>query len=116
MSVIAIVAVGIVAALHAFFAYIEMFKWVEKGRAIVPDFDDDMLMKTIPMAANQGLYNLFLVAGLIWSLFPSNVAIATCFLLFVIVAGIFGGITIGRKLFFIQAMPALIALGLLHFT
>ena len=68
------------------------------------------------LAANQGLYNGFLAAGLIWglSLGSAGFAVKTFFLACVLVAGIFGGLTAGRKILWIQALPALIALLLLH--
>ena len=114
MSPIAIIAIGIVTALHTFFAYIEMAKWEEKGHRILPDADEEFLRRTKPMAANQGLYNLFLVVGLIWSVIAKDPALALCFLLFVVVAGVFGGMTISRKLFFVQALPAILAIATLY--
>jgi putative membrane protein len=70
------------------------------------------------LAANQGLYNGFLAAGLIWglSLGSGGLAVKTFFLICVIVAGIYGGYSVNRKIFFVQAIPAVITLGVLHFS
>ena len=75
-----------------------------------------MLKRTKPMASNQGLYNLFLVAGLLWAVFAKDSSIALCFLLFVLIAGVFGGITLNRKPIIAQAVPAAIAIAVLYLS
>ena len=110
MSKPAIAAVLIIAALHIYFSCIEMLWWESKGDAIMASFDAKMLERTKAMAANQGLYNLFISAGLIWSVIKREHHIALFFLLFVVIAGVFGGLTIGPKLFAAQAVPGLLAL------
>ena len=92
-----------------------MFAWETKGKKVFKGaMPDTMFTPTKKLAANQGLYNGFLAAGLVWSYFitddkwQSNVAIF--FLCCVIVAGIYGALTAQRKIFFAQALPAIIAL------
>ncbi len=121
MSVLASVLVGIVALLHLWFLVLEMFLWdTPLGRktfGLKPDFASQSKV----LAANQGLYNGFLAAGLLWSLYPigapgAATTIATFFLSCVIVAGIYGAATAARAIMFIQALPALVALALVWFT
>lgn len=107
---------GIVAAIHIYIVVLEMVLWdTERGRkafGMTPEFSKS----TKVLAANQGLYNGFLAAGLFWSLLSHDAGDAlerkTFFLGCVIVAGIYGGITVGRRLFFVQGVPALLALAL----
>lgn len=91
-----------------------MFAWTTKGPKIFRGFPKDMFVPTKSMAANQGLYNGFLAAGLIWSFVISDPHwsdnIALFFLSCVAVAGIYGAATVTKKIFIIQAMPALIAI------
>ncbi|MEP3208867.1 MAG: DUF1304 domain-containing protein [Maribacter sp.] len=108
------VLIGLVALLHLYFLYFEMFAWTTKGRKVFRNFPSELFEPTKPMAANQGLYNGFLAAGLIWTYFiddtywSSNIALF--FLGCVAVAGIYGALTVTKKIFFIQALPALIAI------
>lgn len=115
MSSIALIIVGIIAFLHLYILWFEMFAWTTRGPKVFSDFPADLFEPTKTMAGNQGLYNGFLAAGLIWSLFISDPEwqrnVATCFLLFVLVAGLYGAATASRKIIFVQAIPA--ALGLL---
>jgi putative membrane protein len=111
------VLIAIVAALHLYFLVLEMFLWnTPYGRktfAMTPEYS----VASKSLAANQGLYNGFLAAGLIWSLLDSHdhaFELKIFFLSCVIVAGIYGAATVSRKIFFVQALPALIALVLLH--
>ncbi len=121
MSVFAQILVGIVALLHLWFLVLEMFLWdTPLGRktfGLKPDFASQSKV----LAANQGLYNGFLAAGLLWSLYPlgapgAAIPIATFFLACVIVAGLYGTATASRMILFIQALPATIALALVWFT
>ncbi len=116
MSVLAVVAVLLVAALHAYFLVLEMFLWTRPtGRRVfgsTPEFAE----ATRTLAANQGLYNGFLAAGLIWGLCLGHDGwqVEIFFLTCVIVAGLYGGWTVNRKILFVQALPALLALVALH--
>jgi len=113
------ILIGMVAAMHLYFCYFEIFRWESAGPKLFKSNDSDFYKKTKAMMANQGLYNLFLAAGLIWSLLSKNHTmsfyLAIFFLSCVVIAGIFGSITVSRRIFYIQALPALIALILLHF-
>ncbi len=118
MGLIIKILIGFVAALHLFFLYFEMFAWDTLGRKVFRNFPKDLFEPTKSMAANQGLYNGFLAAGLIWTFFIEDTTwqfyIAIFFLSCVIIAGIYGAFTVSKKIFFVQAMPALLALILLH--
>jgi len=113
----ALILIAVIAALHFYIAWFEIFSWTTRGPKVFTEFPRELFEQTIQMAANQGIYNAFLAAGLLWSLFirdpkwQSNVA--TCFLIFVAVAGIFGAVTVTIKTLIIQTLPALIALVLL---
>ena len=111
------ILLAFIALLHLYFLYFEMFAWTTKGPKIFRKFPADLFEKTKSMAANQGLYNGFLAAGLLWTFLIGDeiwrVNIALFFLSCVIIAGIYGALTVDKKIFFIQASPALIALGLL---
>lgn len=117
MELAARIVIGFVALLHLYFLWLEMFVWTTKAKKVFKNFPPDLFEKTKTMAANQGLYNGFLVAGLIWSLFIENpfwwVNVAFFFLSCVTIAGIFGAATIGKKVFFVQGLPALIGIILL---
>ena len=120
MSIASKILVVLVALLHLYFLWFEMFAWTTRGRKIFRQFPDELFEPTKTMAANQGLYNGFLSAGLIWSLFISDIQwqiyVAIFFLSCVLIAGIFGAFTASKKIFFVQGVPALIALLLIHFT
>ncbi|KQX35810.1 hypothetical protein ASD04_13650 [Devosia sp. Root436] len=114
MSVIALVLVALVALLHLYILVLEMFLWTgprgQKAFGLTPEF----AAQTKALAANQGLYNGFLAAGLIWSLVHPQPEfawqIAMFFLACVAVAGIYGAATASRKILFIQTVPAVIAM------
>jgi putative membrane protein len=114
METVADVAVGLVAALHLYFLTLEMFFWNKplgrKAFGLTPEF----AASTAALAANQGLYNGFLAAGLVWglSLGAAGLSIQVFFLACVIVAGLFGGLTASRKILWVQALPGLVALTL----
>lgn len=119
MKIIAQIFVAIVVIEHLYFLYLEMFAWETAGKkAFKGSLPPEMFKPTKTLAANQGLYNGFLAAGLIWSFFIESpewkLYVEIFFLCCVIVAGIFGGLTASKKIFLIQALPALIALILLH--
>ena len=117
MTSIANFLVGLVALLHLYFLVLEMFLWdTPYGRrtfGLTPEF----AAASKALAANQGLYNGFLAAGLSWGLWlgSSGWHVKIFFLSCVIVAGVYGAWTVNRKILFIQAVPAIVALILLHF-
>lgn len=117
MSLIANVLVALVAALHACFLILEMFLWDKPQGLKVFRNTPEKAEITKVLAANQGLYNGFLAAGLIWGLVHGNPAFAfqikTFFLLCVIVAGAYGAATVSRRILYVQAAPAALALILL---
>ncbi len=116
MSTAANVLTALVALLHAWFLVLEMFLWdTPYGRRTFA-LTEEKARATKALAMNQGLYNGFLAAGLVWSLAlgPTSFAMKLFFLLCVFGAGIFGALTASRKIFWIQAMPAGVALILLH--
>lgn len=114
MAIIILVLICIIAFLHLFFLYLEMFAWTTRGPKVFRQIPKDLFEPTKVLAANQGLYNGFLAAGLIWSLFIDDVAwqqhVAVFFLSCVAVAGIYGALTASKKIFFIQALPALVTI------
>jgi len=119
MSLATTILIGIIAFLHLYFLYFEMFAWTTKGPKIFKGFSKDLFPKTKAMAANQGLYNGFLAAGLIWTFFIENSEwqqnVALFFLTCVGIAGIYGAFSVSKKIFFIQAIPAISAILLLLF-
>lgn len=112
MKIIAYAATGLVALLHLYFLVLEMFLWTKpfgmKTFGLTPEF----AAASRALAANQGLYNGFIAAGLAWSVFLGSDPISVFFLGCVIVAGVFGAITVSAKIFWVQALPGIIALAL----
>lgn len=112
--IIAEILVAIVALEHIYILWMEMFAWETVGKKTFKTIPEDLFTPTKQLAANQGLYNGFLSAGLIWSFFisdPTWVAnIRLFFLGCVIVAGVFGALTASKKIFITQASPAILAL------
>jgi putative membrane protein len=110
MVLVANFLVGIVALLHAGFLVLEMFYWDHpvgrKRFGLTPEFSK----ASASLAANQGLYNGFLAAGLVWGLMTGEISIKIFFLVCVLIAGIYGGFTARRTILYIQALPALLAL------
>jgi putative membrane protein len=102
----------VVAALHVYFLILEMFLWERPAGRRAFGSTPEFAKATRVLAANQGLYNGFLAAGLAWGLWlgDGGVAIKSFFLGCVVVAGIFGALTASRKILFIQALPASVAL------
>lgn len=115
MALIANIIVALVALLHVYFLVLEMFLWSKPLGLKTFRMTPEKAEMTKVLAANQGLYNGFLAAGLLWglSLGEAGVSIKLFFLACVIVAGVYGAITVGRKILFIQAMPAVVALVLI---
>lgn len=100
----------VIAALHLYFLLLEMFWWrterAMKAFGTTPEF----AAASATLAANQGLYNGFLAAGLLWGVLSANQDFKLFFLLCVLIAGVYGGLTANRRILFIQALPALLAL------
>jgi putative membrane protein len=114
MTLLASVAVALVALLHAYFLVLEMFLWEKPAGRKAFGTTAEFAASTRTLAANQGLYNGFLAAGLVWGLLAGSggVSIRVFFLACVIVAGVYGAISVSRKILFVQALPAAIALTL----
>jgi putative membrane protein len=115
MGMLAAILIGLVAFEHLYFLWLEMFAWETKGKkAFKGSLSPELFTPTKTLAANQGLYNGFLAAGLIWTYFIPDqewkANIAVFFLVCVAIAGVYGAITASKKIFFIQAVPALTAL------
>jgi putative membrane protein len=114
LTILSVILVGLVALEHVYILYLEMFAWttprVRRIFGTTPDFARD----SKALAANQGLYNGFLAAGLFWGLIHPNAGVGWqiqfFFLGCVIVAAIFGGLTAKRSILLVQGAPALIAL------
>lgn len=106
------ILVALVALLHVYFLVMEMFLWDKPYGMKVFGNTPEKAEITKVLAANQGLYNGFLAAGLLWglNLGPQGLHIKVFFLGCVVVAGVFGAMTVSRKIFFVQALPALLAL------
>lgn len=113
MTIISMVFVGLVALEHLFIAWVEIFAWTTRGPKMFPHLSVDFMKTTKEMAANQGIYNVFLAAGLVWSLFapmPFAFWLAAFFLGCVVTAGVFGAATSSKAILFKQALPAAVAL------
>lgn len=110
MTTVANILVGIVALLHLGFLALEMFFWDHpvgrKRFGMTPEYSK----ASATLAANQGLYNGFLAAGLAWGLFSGDFSVKIFFLVCVVIAGIYGGFTAKRSILYIQALPGLLAL------
>lgn len=112
MSMIGNVFVGLVALLHSYFLILEMFLWDKPTGLRVFGMTPEKAAISKTLAANQGLYNGFLVAGLVWGLLrgAEGKDLKIFFLGCVIVAGLFGAVTVSKRILFVQAVPAIIAL------
>lgn len=114
MLLLSQIIIAFVALLHLYFLWLEMFAWETKAPKVFRNFEKEMFPKTKAMAANQGLYNGFLSAGLIWSLFIANPEwssnVAIFFLACVLVAGLYGAYSVSKRIFYVQGIPALIGL------
>ena len=111
------VLIALIAFLHLYILWFEMFAWESKGQKVFNTFPKQLFAPTKSMASNQGLYNGFLAAGLIWTFFIENTEwkmyVSLFFLTCVFVAGVFGALTITKKIFFIQSLPSIIAIFLI---
>jgi len=113
VNVAAGVLVGVVAALHLSFLVLEMFLWTTPIGRRVFGLDADFAERSKALAANQGLYNGFLSAGLVWGLIaadPTGFRVQVFFLVCVVVAGVYGAVTANRRILLAQALPGALAL------
>ena len=112
MSILANILVALVALLHLYFLVLEMFLWDKPAGLRAFGQTQAAATATKVLAANQGLYNGFLAAGLIWGLMlgAGGTHIKLFFLGCVIVAGVYGAATVGRKILYVQALPAALAM------
>ena len=116
MRLAADVAAALVAAIHVWILVLEMFLWRKPIGLRLFRLTPERAETTAVLAANQGLYNGFLAAGLFWGLAlggaPAALPVRTFFLTCVVVAGVYGALTANRRILFVQALPALLALAL----
>lgn len=116
MAILSATATALVALLHAYILYLEMFLWTKPAGRRAFRLAPDFAQQSASLAANMGLYNGFLSAGLVWGLvhpveeFARQIRVF--FLGLVVVAGLFGGATAARKIWYVQMTPGLLALGL----
>ena len=108
------IIIALVALEHIYILWLEMFAWETKGKQTFKSLPAHLFKETKTLAANQGLYNGFLSAGLIWSLCISDVIwqsqVALFFLGCVFIAGVYGSATAGKSIFYKQAVPALVGI------
>ena len=114
MRMLSLILIGIVALEHLYFMYLEMFAWTAAKTRRAFGTTAEFAEASKSLAANQGLYNGFLSAGLVWSLLQPDAAFALqtkiFFLACVLVAAIYGGVTVNRSILLIQGLPAALAL------
>ncbi len=115
MHTAANIAVGIVALIHVYILVLEMFLWEKPTGLQTFGMDEYFAAATRELAANQGLYNGFLAAGLLWGLHTGDIHVQRFFLGCVVTAGVYGALTVNAKILFVQAAPAAAALTLLYF-
>ncbi len=117
MNILVQILIGLIALFHIYILWIELFAWTTVGKKTFRNFPSELFEPTKALAANQGLYNGFLAAGLIWSLLIKDESwqtnVASFFLCCVAIAGIYGALTASKKILYVQGLPALIALVLL---
>lgn len=120
MKLITEILIGLVAVFHIYTMWLEMFAWTTRGPKVFRNFPKELFPQTKTLAANQGLYNGFLAAGLIWTFFICDPQwkfnVSLFFLGCVTVAGVYGAFTASKKIFFVQALPAIVTIVLLHFV
>ena len=109
---IANILTGLVAAFHVYFMYLEMVAWDTPSNHERFRLDAKFATDSKGLAANQGLYNGFLAAGLVWAIYlgEAGFQLKLFFLIFAVVAGLFGGLTVNRKILYFQALPGAVAL------
>jgi putative membrane protein len=114
MTYAANIVTALVALLHVYFLVLEMFLWTKPAGRKAFGLSAERAESTKAMAANQGLYNGFLAAGLVWGicLGAAGASVKLFFLGCVLIAGVFGAVTVSRKIFFVQGLPAAIGIAL----
>ncbi|MCB9112181.1 MAG: DUF1304 domain-containing protein [Anaerolineales bacterium] len=112
MKLVSDILIVIVALLHFFFLYLETFLWDKPFGMKTFHMTEEQAKQSKTLAMNQGLYNGFLAAGLLWGLFAGD-PVKIFFLSCVIIAGLFGAFTVSKRIFYIQAVPAILALVIL---
>ena len=112
---IANILITLVALLHLYFLVLEMFLWDKPKGIKTFNLTPEFAKASKVLAANQGLYNGFLAAGLLWGLVLGDTKIKVFFLCCVVIAGVYGAATASKRILFIQALPAAIALALVLF-
>ncbi|MBK9734601.1 MAG: DUF1304 domain-containing protein [Saprospiraceae bacterium] len=119
MNIISLLLIACIAVLHFYILWMEMFAWTTVGKKTFKGYPAEYFEKTKVLAANQGLYNGFLAAGLIWSLIITDVFWATnvalFFLVCVTIAGLYGGYSSSKRIIFVQTIPALITIITIYF-
>jgi putative membrane protein len=114
LNLLANIAIALVALSHIGFLILEMFLWDRPiGRRIF-GMTPEQSKFSAPLAANQGLYNGFLAAGLVWGLASGSFEVKAFFLVCIVIAGVYGGMTAKRSILVMQALPALVALALVY--
>lgn len=116
MKLAANIVIAIVSIAHLGFLVLEMFLWNHPIGRRVFNMSEEVSRSSAILAANQGLYNGFLAAGLLWGLWSGVVAVKIFFLICVVVAGVYGGMTAKRSILLIQALPGLVGLALVYFS
>ena len=120
MELVLVILKAIIVIEHLYILWFEMFAWETIGKKTFKSLPADLFPKTKGLAANQGLYNGFLAAGLAWTFFIENSYwqhnISIFFLLCIVIAGIYGALSAAKKIFFVQALPAILALILIFIT
>ena len=106
----------LIALLHFLFLILEMFLWTKPAGRKIFSMQQDRADLTKTLAANQGLYNGFLAAGLVWAVISGQFSVQLFFLSCVFIAGIFGALTVSKSIFWVQALPAILALIVLTLT
>ncbi len=118
IPILAKAAVALVAAFHVYFLVLEMFLWTKPFGLKTFRMTPEQAENTKVLAANQGLYNGFLAAGLVWGLLATDprlgFQVQVFFLACVLIAGLYGAATASRAILFVQAIPAAIALVVIH--
>jgi putative membrane protein len=109
VNALSIVLVALVAALHLFFLVLEMFLWTTPTGRRIFGTDPEFAERSKALAANQGLYNGFLAAGLVWGLIADDTDVLLFFTGCVVVAGVYGAATVNRRILLVQALPGLLA-------
>ncbi|MBA3970696.1 MAG: DUF1304 domain-containing protein [Bacteroidetes bacterium] len=117
MELIIKIIIALVAIIHIYILWLEMFAWTTQGKKTFKNFPEHLFEPTKALAANQGLYNGFLAAGLIWTFFIKDIQwsqnVSIFFLSCVLVAAVYGSFTADKKIFFVQGLLPLIGLVLM---